>query len=77
MSQEPPLDAPPFRFGLRSMLLVVTGICIFAGTFWFLSLVILLLAGVLLAQCLFFVFIQRFVVWIAGHPNRDQADEPE
>jgi hypothetical protein len=71
MIQEPPLDAPPFRFGLRSLLLVVTGICIFAGTFWFLSLIILLLAGVLVAQCLFFLVIQRFANWVGGSPSHE------
>jgi hypothetical protein len=67
--------APPFRFGLRSLLLVVTGVCILAGAFWFVSLVLLFLAAVLAAQCLFFLIIQRLVNLIAGSPEPDGADD--
>ena len=66
-------DAPPFRFGLRALLLGVTGVCIVAGMFWFVSLVLLLLGGVLLAQCLFFLIIQRLVNFAAGSPNPNPA----
>jgi hypothetical protein len=75
MNDEPTQAAPPFRFGLRSLLLVITGICIFAGMFWFLSLFILLMAGVLLAQCVFFLVIQRFVNWFGGDPAPDDGDQ--
>jgi hypothetical protein len=72
-----PSDAPPgFRFGLRSLLLLVTGFCLVAGMFWFVSLVLLLLFGVLAAQCVFFLVFQRFVNWIGGK-NLAETDEAE
>jgi hypothetical protein len=62
-----PSDAPQgFHFGLRSLLLLVTVFCLIAGMFWFVSLVLLLLFGVLAAQCVFFLVFQRFVNWIGG-----------
>jgi hypothetical protein len=74
-----PVDiaAPPFRFGVRGMLLSVAVICIVFGMFWFVSLVLLLLGGVLLAQCLFFLVIQRFVITVGGSPDPIvDGDEP-
>lgn len=69
MEYEPGEPSPNFRFGLRSLLAVVTGLCFLAGMFWYVSLVLLLLAGVLLFQCLFFLVIQRLVILIAGSPS--------
>jgi hypothetical protein len=67
--------ARPFRFSLRWLLLVVTGICVLAGAFWFVSLVLLLLAGVLAVQCVFFLIIQRLVNLVAGSPEPDDAGD--
>jgi len=75
MHEEPANAAPGFRFGLRSMLAVVTGVCLLAGMFRFLSLLILLVAGVLLAQCAFFLIIQRLVNWFAGRPGGEASDD--
>lgn len=72
-----PSDEPEgFRFGLRSLLLLVTGFCLIAGMFWFVSLVLLLLFGVLAAQCVFFLVFQRLVSWIGGK-HLAEADEAE
>ncbi len=73
MSDEKLVEPPSFRFGLRSLLLLVTGFCLIAGMFWFVSLILLLLFGVLLAQCVFFLVFQRFVIWIAGEPDGHDA----
>jgi hypothetical protein len=73
MDEEPREASPEFRFGLRSLLLLVTAFCLIAGMFWFVSLILLLLFGVLLAQCLFFLVIQRFVTWIVGEPDRQDS----
>lgn len=70
MSDEQLVDPPGFRFGLRSLLLLVTGFCLVAGMFRFVSLVLLLLFGVLAAQCVFFLAFQHLVFWIAGDPDR-------
>lgn len=73
MDEEPREASPEFRFGLRSLLLLVTAFCLIAGMFWFVSLILLLLFGVLLAQCVFFLVIQRFVIWIVGEPDRQDS----
>ncbi|MBA3481521.1 MAG: hypothetical protein H0T51_06875 [Pirellulales bacterium] len=76
MSNEGLVDPPGFRFGLRSLLLLVTGFCLIAGMFWFVSPVLLLLFGVLLAQCVFFLVFQKFVNWIGGN-KLAETDEAE
>ena len=53
--------AEPFRFSLRSLFFVITCLCLVAGFFWFVSLVLLLLFAALIAQCLFFLAVQRLV----------------
>jgi hypothetical protein len=75
MHEEPASAAPGFRFGLRSMLAVVTGVCLLAAMFRFLSLFILLMAGVLLAQCAFFLVLQRVVNWFGGRPGGEAPDD--
>ncbi|MBA3483212.1 MAG: hypothetical protein H0T51_15495 [Pirellulales bacterium] len=76
MCDEDLVNPPSFRFGLRSLLLLVTGFCLIAGMFWFVSLVLLLLFGVLLAQCVFFLVFQKFVNWISGN-KLAETDEAE
>jgi len=73
MADEQPDESRTFRFGLRTLLLVVTGVCLAAGLFRFMALVALLVTGVLLAQFAFFFLIQRSVNWIIGDPSSAEA----
>jgi len=66
MDHQPAPAAEPFRFGLRSLFFLVTGLCLVAGFFWFISLVLLLLFAALMAQCVFFLVVQRIVNRFAG-----------
>jgi hypothetical protein len=77
MTEEPGHSSTGFRFGLRSLLLFVTGLCLLAGMFRSMVLVALLFTGVLAAQCLFFLVIQRLVNRIAGpiSPADDSMDD--
>ncbi len=76
MNGAPDYESQQFRFGLRSLLLLVTAFCLIAGMFWFVSLILLFLMGALAVQIGVFLAIQRFANRIARR-NLAKTDEPE
>ena len=75
MDEEQSEGVPGFRFGLRSLLLMVTGFCLVAGMFWFVSLILLFLMGAIAVQIGVFLAIQRFANRIAGKEEKNSTGQ--
>jgi hypothetical protein len=79
MSEQPP-DAPPrIRFGVRSLLVAVSLVCLTAGLFRMLPLAIVIIAGAFLVQLAVFQLVLRLGMRITGGTlpdSRDSRDAP-
>jgi hypothetical protein len=77
MADEPPVKQP-IRYGLRSLLMVVTIVALAAGLIPFVPILLLLGAAVFALQCLAFLGIVRLLWWLAGNPTEAPIElEPE
>ena len=76
MDAQPPANAPSVRFRLRTLLLAMTLVCVAVGMAGRASVVLIVVAGVFLGQCVFFVAVLRLAKRLGASADAD-GEPPE
>jgi hypothetical protein len=71
MDAQPPANALPVRFRLRTLMLAMTLVCVAVGVAGRVSVVLIVVAGVFLGQCVFFVVVLRLAKRLGASVDAD------